>query len=322
MIKYFQKAFKVTNENIILTTPLVLFLFFLSIYLGVAQRAPENIYSAVLLLATILLMISAFFAGWFFMVKKAIDLSKREFIIDEDKTKASFGLLREVPVGIGEYFLSFIGALFLYAGLFFLLFFIGFQIGIHFIGKVDLNLNELRVAFGSPVAMKSLVSSLTHEQLARLNAWNLLFLVVTAFYSFITMFWPAQIIFKTKNPFVAFFKSAAFTFKNFFGAFILFVYISCINFVVSFANAFAVANPIVYFLSMLIYFYFVVYVVVVVFLYYDGEDQSKFEYYISGTPEPIGKGDSAENNSAEDNCDSGADSIGQDEPGNQDSKDE
>lgn len=288
MIKYFQRAFKITNENIILTTPLVLFLFLLSIYLGLARIAPEKLSSLILLLITILFMLSAFFAGWFFMVKRAVDLDRQEFIIDEDKARASFNLLKELPVGIGEYFFSFIGGLILYSALFFLLSFAAYEAGLHLIGKIGVGLLQFKEALASPEAMKALVSSLSPQQLTKLNAWNFLFLSVMAIFSFITLFWGAEIIVKTKNSLIAFFKSLNFMFKNFLSSIILFIYISSINFVVSFINAVSTINPIIYFVSMLIYFYFVVYVVVLIFLYYDSE---------------IRKNQS--------NCNSGSDSFGQ-----------
>lgn len=273
MIKYFTRAFKITNENIILATPLVLSLFLLSVYLGIAKNAPETWPSIILLLITTIFMLSAFFAGWFFMVKRAIDIGREEFAADEDKARASFNLLKELPVGIGEYFFSFVGGLILYAALFLLLSFIGYEIGLHFIGKVGIGFGEFKAAISSSTAMKTLVSSLSVEQLAKLNAWNLLFLTTMAIFSFITLFWGAHIIIKNKNPFVAFFQALNFTFKNFSSSIILFFYISIINFAISFINAVSTLNPIIYFMSMLIYFYFVVYVVVLIFLYYDSESR-------------------------------------------------
>ena len=330
MIKIFQKAFKITNENIILTTPLVLFLFLLSLYLGVAQRAPENVVSAVLLLVTILFMISAFFAGWFYMVKKAIDLDKQEFIIEEDKAKASFHLIKEVPVGIGEYFFPLIGALIFYGFIFVLMVVICYKLGMQFIGDAGLTLSGLKAAMATPATMKAMLTSMSHEQLRKLNSWNLLFLVATSIYSFLTMFWGAEIVNKTKNPFLAFFRAIKFTSSHFLSAIILFVYISFINFMVSLLNAFSVINPIVYFISMLLYFYFVVYVVVLVFLYYDKEHSDKFR------PETIqgacvqdncvagdGQCDCAsQNDSQQGDSNSGADSFGQDKSGDSSGEDQ
>lgn len=295
MIKYFVKAFKITNENIILATPLVLFLFLLSIYLDIAKRVPETIPAMLLLFITIMFMLSAFFAGWFFMVKKAINLDKREFKEgeEEDKAKASFNLIKEVPPGIGEYFLPFVGCAFLYLGLIILLSFTTYAIGINLIGKVGINLLDLKMALNTPATMKTLISSLTHEQLLKLNAWYFLTLVNMAIFSFITMFWGTEIVIRTKNSFLAFFRALKFTFKNFLSAIILFIYISIVNFISSLINAVSAINPILYFISMIIYFYFVVYVVVLVFLYYDSEINSKLK------------------EQTENNCNSGSDSVGE-----------
>lgn len=299
MIKYFQRAFKITNENIILATPLVLFLFFLSIYLDVSRNAPVTAFSKLLLLTTVVLMLSAFFAGWFFMVKKAVDLDKHEFIIDEDRAKASLALIKEIPVGIGEYFLSFIGAMFLYTIVLSLVLFAGYHIGVHFIGKVGIPFEQFRTAIGSSIAMKALVSSLSKEQLIRMNYWSLLFLSTMTVFYFLTMFWGAHIVMRNKNPFIALFQSLAFTFRNLLSAIILFVYISFVNFTVSMINAISTLNPVTYFLSMLIYFYFLVYVVVLVFLYYDRENKNGIEQKIED----------------KDNSDSGTDSDGQEQTG-------
>lgn len=285
MIKFFNRAFKITNENIILTTPLVLFWILISFYMWFAQAAPKNLASGILLFVTIIFMFAAFFAGWFFMVKKAVDLDKQDFIIDEDKAKASFNLIKEIPSGIGEYFFTFLGGLILYAGLFALMFFIAYQIGVHAIGKADLVVNQLKIAMSSPMAIKTLVSSMSKEDLLKLNEWNFLFLATTAIFSFITMFWPAQVIFKNKNPLIAFFKSIAFELKNFLSSIILFVYICAINFLVSFAvnflavfqMKFAFLAWLLLLLSLLIYFYSLVYVVVLVFLYYDSNCYKKTE---------------------------------------------
>lgn len=310
MIKYFRKAFVITNENIILATPLVLFLFLLSLYLGVAKNTPENIQYTLLLIATILFMLSAFFAGWFYMVKRAIDIDKQEFIAEEEKAKASFHLMREIPIGIGEFFLAFLGALLLYITFLFLIGLLTFKIGMHYIGDVGLNLDQLRTAFGSTTGMKSVVESLTETQIIRLNAWNFLFLVAASVYSFLTMFWGPQIIYKTKNPLIAFFSAIKVLLKRPFSSVILFVYISLVNGFSSLINAVSINNSILYFISMLIYFYLIVYVVVLIFLYYDREIREKSEYY------------NPESNITESDSDSGADSFGKDESGDSDSKED
>lgn len=293
MIKYFARGFKITNENIILTTPLVLFGLLLSIYLGFAQNAVRNFLTLSLLLLTVLLMLSAFFSGWLFMAKKAVEFDKKEITDEEEKAKAAFNLIKDFPVGIGEYFLSFTGGLILYLGLFFLLLLISYYLGMHFIGKIGLGLNEIKLALESPVALKALVSSLTAEQAMKLNAWNFLFLFFMSTFSFITMYWGAEIIFRTKNPVLAFFRSLGFLFKTLVSSIILFVYISIIHFGVSLISTFAAINIFLYFVSMLVFFYFVVYIIVLIFLYYDEKITEQ----------------------TQNNSDSGSDSLGQEQSG-------
>lgn len=307
MIKYFRQAFKITNENIILTTPLILFLFLLSIYLEVSHNAPATIMAMTLLLITTLFMLAAFFAGWLNMVKKAVELDKQEFLADEQRAKASFGLIKELPAGLGEYFLSFIGAIILYFMLFIVLSLISYKIGVHFLGKIDLTQNELRMILNAADA-KTVISSIPAAKVAKLEIWYLIFLVVMTIHYFITMFFAPEIIIRTKNPVIALGRSVTFVFKNFFSALILFMYVNVVSFLASIAISglmylHFIPTFITSLASMLIYFYFIVYVIVLVFLYYDSE-----------TAEKIGKG--------QNNCSGGTDSVGQDSVCGQDSTDE
>lgn len=304
MIRYFTKAFKITNENIILTTPLVLFLLLTSIYFEVSQHAPSNIFSLILLLVTILLMFSAFFAGWFYMVKKAIDLDKKEFIIDEDKAKASFDLIKEFPTGVGEFFLSAIGAFVVYALLFLGLSIIAYFVGIHFAGKLDISPNELKMMLNT-FESKTLVASLPAAKLAKLQIWYTIFAATVTIHHFMTMFLGAEIVSGNKNPLSAFFRAIVFTVKNFFGVILLFIYTNVVGALVSLIiNGIMllkiIPSIILVLGSMLLYFYFIVYVIVLVFLYYDSEKSRKKQDY----------------------SDSGSDSIGQDELCNPESYDE
>lgn len=304
MIKYFRQAFKITNQNIILTTPLILFLFLLSIYLEVARNAPATILAMFLLMATTLFMLAAFFAGWFNMVKKAVDLEKQNFLAEEEKARASFGLLKELPAGLGEYFLSFIGGIILYFILFAILSLISYKIGVHFLGKIDLTHNELRTILNSTDA-RMVISSIPAAKLAKLEIWYLLFLVVMTIHYFITMFLAPEIVIRSKNPIIAFGRSVTFLFKNFLPALGLFLYVNVVSFAASIViNGIMLLNFLPNFItaliSMLIYFYFIVYVIVLVFLYYDSETAEKDE----------------------NNCNSGTDSLGQDGTCGQDSLDE
>ena len=84
-------------------------------------------------------------------------------------------------------------------------------------------------------------------------------------------------LYQTKNPFMALFKSLKKLFVRFHKSIALFIYLTFLNIVISFANTFAIIHPLIYMAMMIIYFYFLVYVVVLIFSYYDDEFNNKQE---------------------------------------------
>ena len=109
MFKLYKNAFKLTNEGILLAIPLILFIWVVTIYLSFSRHFVDTMPEAISAFVTLLCMSAAFCAGWFYMVKKSIALSKKEFVIDEDRAKEILELIKKIPTGIGKYFLPFIG---------------------------------------------------------------------------------------------------------------------------------------------------------------------------------------------------------------------
>ena len=107
-----QKIFEITNRYIILATPLVLFSMISSIYL-VASLSGGKILSILFAIILFTLMTSAFIAGWLKMVRGAVETP------DNDEP---YLLIKDFVPGVGEYFLSATGAVFLMFFLFGLLY--------------------------------------------------------------------------------------------------------------------------------------------------------------------------------------------------------
>lgn len=271
MRKLLKDTVKITNDNIILATPLIFFMWILSLYIGFSRMTVNSLALALLSFVTILFMTGAFFAGWFYMVKNAVKLAKQVFVFDADRAKATFNLLKTIPSGIGQYFLPFLGMIIFS---FVLIAIVGtavFHLGIHFIGKLDLDPTVVKNILNSSSDMKTFLDSLSFEQLIKLNNWNLLFLSVSSLMSFLFMLWIPEIVYQTKNPFLALFKSIRKIFAKPWKAVKLFIFMSVLNFVLSFINTFSIINPFLYFVMMIVYFYFLVYMVVLIFSYYDRE---------------------------------------------------
>lgn len=271
MLKLFKDSIKITNDNIILATPLIFFMWILSLYVGFSRLTVDSLPLAILSFVTVLFMTGAFFAGWFYMVKKAVQLSKQVFVLDSDKAKATFNLLKTIPAGIGKYFLPFIGMIIFSLVVIAIVGALVFKLGMLLIGNLNLDPNQVRDVLTSTSDMKAFLDSLSFEQLIKLNNWNLLLLGTSSLMSFLFMLWIPEIVFQTKNPFKALFNSIKKIFSKPWKSVQLFIFMSILNFVLSFINTFSIINHILYFIMMVIYFYFLVYLVVLIFTYYDRE---------------------------------------------------
>ena len=277
MFKLFKNAFNLTNEGILLAIPLILFMWVLTIYIRFAKNVVDTIPEALSALITLLCMTGAFFAGWFYMVKKSIELSKKEFVLDEDRSIELVNLAKSIPAGIGKYFLSFLGMSILSIIIFALFGGLFYKLGMHYIGSIDFTTEQIRGAIASPEDIKAFLNSLTNEQIYKLGSWNMLLMAGTSLMSFLLMLWIPEIIYRTTNPFFALCKSLKKLFAKFHKSLALFIYLTFLNIVISFANTFAVIHPLIYMTLMIIYFYFLVYVVVLIFSYYDKEFNSEEE---------------------------------------------
>ena len=271
MTNILKDAIKITNDSIILATPLILFMWLLGTYIAITKSAVNTLPLIILSFVTTVFMVAAFSAGWFYMVKKSIQLSKQFFVIDADRAKATFNILKKMPSGIGKYFLSFLGMLLFAFTIVSILGFLVFKLGMLLIGNLNLDPNQLKTVMSSTADMKAFLDSLSFEQLIKLNNWNLLFLGTTSIITFLFMLWIPEIIWQTKNPFLALFRSIKKIFKRFWKSLKLYIFISVLNFIVSFISTFALTNPIFYFIMLVVYFYFLVYIVVLLFTYYDKE---------------------------------------------------
>ncbi len=266
MIKIFKEAFKISYNNIIIATPLLIFLLIINLYLVISKNAVSALPSTILFFTTLFLMISAFLAGWFYMVKTAVD--NHVYAPEKEKIYGSFDLIKEFPVGISEHIKSFLGFTVLYLIIADLGFIAVYHTGLKLIGGIGISFAQFVSATEAPVAMQALLQSFTKAQLLKINYWYLLVMSSIQLFTLLTLFWPIELMYSTKNPFVAFFKSISRILKNP-EVILLFIGINIINLILTLLNYAAIFNPITYFIVTMIYFYFIVYVFVLLFLYYD-----------------------------------------------------
>ena len=209
------------------------------------------------------------------MVERAIELSKKVFVLDEDRAKATLNLFKSIPQGVGKFFLSFVGVYIIFALIQIFATPLVYLFGTKIIGVLDdasmisLQQTIMDPAITTNQGMAVFIDKLTPEQLIFFGKWSLLLMIVTSIVMYLLMLWIPEIIYKTPNPLVALWNSLVNLFKDFFTSFRLFISLWLMGFALLFINTFAVINPVAYIIMNLALFYFSVYLVVLIFLYYD-----------------------------------------------------
>ena len=275
MKELFKDAAKITNYNLILTIPMIIFVKILDLYSLYSKYTVDSIPKFILATITMLFMFGVFCSGWFYMVERAIELSKKVFVLDEDRAKATLNLFKSIPQGVGKFFLSFVGVYIIFALIQIFATPLVYLFGTKIIGVLDdasmisLQQTIMDPAITTNQGMAVFIDKLTPEQLIFFGKWSLLLMIVTSIVMYLLMLWIPEIIYKTPNPLVALWNSLVNLFKDFFTSFRLFISLWLMGFALLFINTFAVINPVAYIIMNLALFYFSVYFVVLIFLYYD-----------------------------------------------------
>ena len=271
MLKYLKNALKITNENVIVAVPLLIFYILINLYLGYTKYMADTPLEALIAMLTITFMVAVFLAGWFYMIKKAVDLSKKIFVLDDEAARAHLALIKEFPAGVGKFFLSFIGFFLIFIILVIMLSTFIFTVGINFIGKIDFSPEQIANLTSSTQGLLNFVETMPIEQYILLAKWNFLLMGASFVFSYLLMFWIPEIIYTGKNPLVALFTGIGKLFRKPLKSLYMFIVLTVINCILSFIMTFTLLFPILYFIMATVYLYYIIYVLMLIFSYYDGE---------------------------------------------------
>lgn len=259
IFKTFKDALLLTNKNIILASPLILFVMFASLYLMITPYNTSNIAFVLLLFFA---MTSAFFSGWFYTLKLAVS---------EDYDKEDiFDLIKQFPAGVGQHFLQYFFMIVIFFLLFTVVVIATYKTAPLLIGNIGISRPELFLAMSSPESMTELLKNLTLEQQTKLGQWNLYFIFTTTLYTFLIMLWAPELMFKQESVLKAFVFSIQKTLKKFFKSLTIFSFLMILYFIIMILSA-IINLSIVQFVVTVIYFYFLLYSAMLIFLFYKRE---------------------------------------------------
>ncbi|MCD8377185.1 MAG: hypothetical protein LUB59_00170 [Candidatus Gastranaerophilales bacterium] len=261
-VKYFIDAFFMTNNNIILLTLILLFVFTVSMYIGFSNNN-------LLTLLVVILIMSALASGFFYSMKKSIQLQYNRKPDEKEDTALTFGTFY---TGVGKYYLSFAGII----ALFFILssmviiatFFAG-NIIICDITRIGIDMRDFFVVLASGTAsLETFLSGLDRTQQIYLRDWNRLFFITTQLLTYLIMFWIPEKMYTKKNVFVSLFGSVKKIILDIPNTLCIYLTIFLLNYIITiFALLFA-NSRVISFILVIFTFYLIVYDFYAIFLYY------------------------------------------------------
>ena len=258
MFNIIKESASLTNKFLILATPLILFSLISTIYLALSSGG--TYLGMFISMVLFFLMFCVFISGWLYMVSICVK--------NKDEESCN-GLIKHFVSGVGEYFFPTIGMVLISCIIGTVLFIIATIIGYKFIGVPNIPLSEFSAAIVSVDSMQKFLESLNHDQLIKINFWNLLLFLTAAVSYNIILFYPAALFFKSKNPLKAFIYSQKdLLSRKFFTNIGLYLMLFIAYFVISIFVTLGRANLVLYFCFTLINFYFIVYASVLIFNYY------------------------------------------------------
>lgn len=271
MLKLFKNNFSKTNDCIILAAPLIIFISIIGWFTNYALNEANTAFKSILATTTIFIIIAGFSAAWFYMVKKILKLSSKFFLFDKNRAKEMFNIICKSTRGIGDLFMPMLGILGLSTVLYSTFFFIINYCISKYISPIDLNTLGISYSFLTTDEIFNEILSLPQPKLIALNCWYILTFSFSIIFTFFTLMWIPEVVYKNKNPFLALISSIKkifFTFKDYI---LLFSFVIVLYTSVCIINSILMLNPILYIAVLLISYYFVLYLVVLLFSYYEYE---------------------------------------------------
>lgn len=263
-VKYFIDAFKMTNNNVILLTILLLMVFAVSMYMIVSDSSS---ISNIITLFIVILIMSALAAGIFYSIKKSIQLQCTADNTAEN-TRLTLGIFFS---GIGKYYLSFISMLILFLILASCVILLTFQAANHFICSVSelgLDSGAFFTSLANTGSLETILANMNRTEQMHFRDWNRLFLLTTQLFTFLLIFWIPETVYTKKNVFSTLYCSVKKVIKDFPNALCIYLTILFLNYLLAALTMLAGNNGIALFILSILSFYLVIYDFYAIFLYY------------------------------------------------------
>ena len=284
-----KNSFKIVWKNLILAQPPILFLLVMTLLMSGFNRFGANNIVTLVFGASLIFLAVAFLAGWFYMVKKTIAYDLDTSIKEEEKAIQSFGNIKHFFPGVGEYFLTALGAGIILVVASFIVALLAIKFDVKFFGPLDIEFLRKSMEINTGAEMQLYLNSLSEEKLMPILTWFVYFSFVQIVGQFVIMWWFPAMLYNTKNPLWALVLNFKFLFKHFFASVGIILFLVFLNIVISLITSIFGTNVILSLISFLLFFFYVTYSIVLIFLYYGQNGESTAKDYIDSGDDCDGK---------------------------------
>lgn len=237
MLKLLKSSFNKTNDCIILATPMILIILITQLYVNsFKEHVSISLFGLFLFYITLWIWLSGAAAGWFYMVKKALSLSDKIFVYDNDRIEALKNLFASLYRGVGRLFIPLLFA-------FAILFFIRIIIAV-----------VLLYLLSFPEYVKTVTFS---------------FMIIFPLFLYWFMFWIPEIVYSEKNPIKALVNSVKKCFITIKKSFLIYSIIYVMSIVLTSSLSYFQFKPLLYFAILIFSYYFILYSVILIFNHYE-----------------------------------------------------
>ena len=238
MLKFLRENIITTNDCLILATPMILFFLSVQWYIETFQYNLNSTINYIVFFITLWIWISGCLAGWFYMLKKTLQFSKKTFLFDTDRNTALKKLFLCIFKGIGKFFISFL-ALTL----------------IVFVFNIVKTICAIYVYNSIPIPNYKVLYTIS--------------LAITFFIAYWVIYWIPEIVFTYFNPFKSLVNSIKKSYIAFKQTFLYYIILVAICLFINFAIQYEKIYPVVYFLGLLLFYYIILYSIITIFRLYE-----------------------------------------------------
>lgn len=238
MLKFLKENIITTNDCLILASPMILFFISIQWYIETFKYGLIDYNSYFAFFFNLWIWIAGCFAGWFYMLKKTLQFSKKTFLFDTDRNSALKKLFLCIFKGIGKFFFPFLGV-------------------ISIIFLFDL-IKE--------VYMLYIYNSTFKPHYYELHIFtNLIAFLITYW----VIYWIPEIIYTYKNPIKSLINSIKKAYISFKCSFKYYLLIYIIALIIHYSINDMKIYPVLYFFELLLFYYFILYAVIIIFRLYE-----------------------------------------------------